>query len=145
MFFVLRSSMGSLRDALVQAGLADKNAKKKQEEKRSKPVENQSSKKVHSHQEHRTICENCDKGYPDVEKYLHRSPVVKGQWLCLNCADEFMIPDTFRATAQSEYARRKIFVRRFGRTNKGQLAKEDSREGDNSKERDRKPHHRNSK
>jgi len=115
--------MGSLQDALVRAGLADKDKAEKQQQKQQKKQQDRQQVKeikpqvkMHSHHEHRTICEHCDRPYPDVEKYRHKNPVIRGFWLCLNCADDFMIPDELRETAQSEYNRKNIFRRRFGKT-----------------------------
>lgn len=68
------------------------------------------------HQKHQTFCECCDKTMPDVERYDHGNPHLKAIWICCQCADTHTIPDTCRMTNQSEYARKGIFRREFGRT-----------------------------
>ena len=131
--------MGSLQDALFKAGVVKKGKKTEKKGLENKKQEKHEKKKIHSHQEHQTTCENCSRTYPDVERYKHRSPVVNGQWLCQNCADEFMISDEFRLTSQSEYNRSGIFRRRFGKTLKHlplvEKEKEREREKENEKTR----------
>lgn len=72
--------------------------------------------KKHTHQGHRTFCENCKNILPDVEFYNHRNPDVTGKWICTDCADKNWIPDEVRQTAQSEAARNGIFKRAYGKT-----------------------------
>ncbi len=104
--------MGSLKDALVNAGFES-----------TKPVVKKKTtttrgprKKVHTHQSHQTVCGNCNKSTPDVEFYNHRSKITRARWLCVICADENSISDETRETNQSEYSRKNIFRREFGRT-----------------------------
>ena len=104
--------MGSLKDALMKAGLKPS----KSENERPKPKRNKVIKKVHTHQQERNFCEVCNRTLPDVEMYKHRNPVVNASWICLQCADKNMISDDFRETNQSEYSRKGIFRREFGRT-----------------------------
>ena len=58
-----------------------------------------------AHQEQRNFCEVCDQVHPDVELYKHRNPTTEAEWICVRCADQLQIADTFRRTAQSHASR----------------------------------------
>ncbi len=108
--------MSSLKDQLLKAGFKPSpkpETKPKLEPKKAPPPP---SKPKHSHQGHRTFCENCKNILPDVEFYNHRNPDVTGKWICTDCADKNWIPDEVRKTAQSEASRNGIFKRAFGKT-----------------------------
>jgi hypothetical protein len=68
------------------------------------------------HQEQRNYCEACDQIRPDVELYKHRNPTTDAEWICVRCADQLQIPDTFRKTAQSDTSIKKMFRREYGAT-----------------------------
>ena len=105
--------MGSLKDSLEKAGFR---ATKPIPEKKEKKASYQPKKKMHTHQGHRNFCEVCNRTFPDVECYNHTLPNVKAKWICVQCADRLGIPDNCRETKQSEYARKGIFRREYGRT-----------------------------
>jgi hypothetical protein len=104
--------MGSLKDALLKAGI-------KETPKPSAPVdpnlrEKLAKKKITEvvvHQEQRNFCEACDQVRPDVEFYKHRNPTTEAEWICVRCADQLQIADTFRQTAQSDTNIKKLFRR----------------------------------
>lgn len=101
----------SMKDALLKAGY--KTAKMENE----RPKVNAKQKtQTQVHQEERNFCEVCNSVQPDVERYKHRNALIDAQWICTKCADENMIHDKFRVTAQSDYSKKKIFSRRFGPT-----------------------------
>ncbi|MFI5390079.1 MAG: hypothetical protein ACHQYQ_01865 [Bacteriovoracales bacterium] len=109
----------SLKEQLLKAGFKQtpKPAPKpKPEAKKPAPPAPIPQKPKHSHQGHRTFCENCKNILPDVEFYNHRNPDVTGKWICTDCADKNWIPDEVRTTAQSEASRNGIFKRAFGKT-----------------------------
>ena len=106
--------MGSLKDALLKAGIKEtqKPVAPNQREKLAK-------KKVTEdvvHQEQRNFCEACDQVRPDVELYKHRNPTTEAEWICVRCADQLQIADTFRRTAQSDTSIKKLFRREYGAT-----------------------------
>ncbi len=106
--------MGSLKDALLKVGI-------KETPKPSAPNQREKLKKkqvteVVVHQEQRNFCENCDQVRPDVELYKHRNPTTEAEWICVRCADQLQIADTFRKTAQSDTSIRKMFRREYGAT-----------------------------
>ena len=106
--------MGSLKDALAKIGIkeAPKPIAPNQREKIAK-------KKVTEdvvHQEQRNFCEACDQVRPDVELYKHRNPTTEADWICVRCADQLQIADTFRKTAQSDTSIKKLFRREYGAT-----------------------------
>lgn len=106
--------MGSMKDALLKIGLQPS----KTQNERPKPKLKRPEKIIHSHQQERNFCEVCNRTLPDVEMYKHRNPVINASWICLQCADKNMISDDSRETCQSEYSRKGIFRREFGRTKK---------------------------
>lgn len=106
--------MGSMKDALAKIGIKEtpKPAAPNQREKIAK-------KKVTEdvvHQEQRNFCEACDQVRPDVELYKHRNPTTEAEWICVRCADQLQIADTFRKTAQSDTSIKKLFRREYGAT-----------------------------
>lgn len=122
----------SMKDALQKLGLKPTVKKNERPKFKSKPrpnlprpnpnpkprsrINDRPVEKMHTHQEHRTICDHCMKSYPDVEFYRHRNPCVEVEWLCCRCADDNCINDECRQTKQSEYSRKRIFRRNYGRT-----------------------------
>jgi hypothetical protein len=103
--------MGSLKDALIKAGVTTT----KTQNIRVK-VDKKEKTKTMSHQEQRNFCEVCDQVHPDVELYKHRNPTTEAEWICVRCADQLQIADTFRKTAQSDTSIRKMFRREYGAT-----------------------------
>jgi hypothetical protein len=106
--------MGSLKDELMKAGL-----KATQSPKAANEREQINKKKVTEaiiHQEQRNFCEECQQVRPDVELYYHRNPTTEAEWICVKCADQLKILDTFRQTAQSDTSIRKMFRREHGVT-----------------------------
>lgn len=104
--------MSSLKDALLKAGVKGTHT----ENERKHTVPKKELKKTEIHQEQRNYCEVCNCTMPDVERYRHRNPLLEAQWICIKCADKYMIDDKFRVTVQSDYAKRNIFRREYGRT-----------------------------
>jgi hypothetical protein len=106
--------MGSMKDALLKAGLKGTPTPKAENER-----EKLSKKKITEtviHQEQRNYCEECRQVYPDVELYYHNNPTTEAEWICVRCADQLKIADTFRKTAQSDTSIRKMFRREYGAT-----------------------------
>ena len=112
--------MGSLKDALLKAGL-----KATTPPKAPTPVNAPNERAViHKkkitetivHQEQRNFCEECQQVYPDVEFYVHRNPTTEAQWICVRCADRLKILDTCRMTAQSDTSLKRLFRREHGAT-----------------------------
>ncbi len=106
--------MGSLKDELLKAGL-------KATQKPKAPNEREQIKKKQVteaviHQEQRNFCEECQLVRPDVELYYHRNPTTEAEWICVKCADQLKIADTFRQTAQSDTSIKKMFRREHGAT-----------------------------
>ncbi len=101
----------SLKDALLKAGF---NSTKKENDRVPKRKKDQT--KTQKHQFHRNFCEVCEAVHPDVERFKHRSPIIDGEWICLNCADKNEIHDQFRITNQSDVARAKRYRRFYGPT-----------------------------
>ncbi|MFH1652843.1 MAG: hypothetical protein ABIE74_02195 [Pseudomonadota bacterium] len=109
--------MKQLKDAFMKAGInpVKYETKEDKREKATKSLLKKSDAAIKK--EHiQTICENCQKTAPDVERYNHRNRLIRGNWLCLQCADENSIDDSFRTTSQSTHSRQKMFRRRYGRT-----------------------------
>ena len=104
--------MSSIKDALMKAGFRPT---KKENERERRPKFEQVQKSV-IHQEQRNYCESCQMVHPDVEHYKHRNPTVEAEWICVACADRHMISDEFRVSNQSDFAKRNLFRREFGRT-----------------------------
>jgi RNase P subunit RPR2 len=107
-------SMGSLKDALLKAGLKETPSPKTQNQREALP-----KKKVTesvAHQEQRNFCEECQQVLPDVELYHHRNPTTEAEWICVKCADRLKIPDTCRRTAQSDTSIKRMFRREHGAT-----------------------------
>jgi RNase P subunit RPR2 len=103
--------MGSLKDALLKAGVTTA----KTPNLRVK-IDKKEKTKTISHQEQRNFCEVCDQVQPDVELYRHRNPTTEAEWICVRCADQLQIADSFRRTAQSDTSIRKMFRREYGAT-----------------------------
>jgi len=133
----------SLKDALQQAGI--KSSYQENERKRKAPKQ---KKKVEKFQEARNFCEQCQTIQPDVERYKHKIATVDARWICVRCADYLSIPDEVRDTHQSDFAKRGVFRREFGRTkkffnNSGEKSSSGRREGgrDFQKKRGEHPRH----
>ncbi|MCP4911923.1 MAG: hypothetical protein GY909_02300 [Oligoflexia bacterium] len=103
--------MGSMKDALLKAGL--KSTKTENHRESAKGRERKQSEK---HQHTRNFCEHCETTHPDVERYRHRNPTTSAEWICVACADRLMIDDKFRATHQSDFAKKNMFKRFYGST-----------------------------
>ena len=103
--------MGSLKDALLKAGLSS--TKNENHRDSAKGRERKQSEK---HQHARNFCEQCNSTQPDVERYKHRNPTTDAEWICVACADRLMIHDQFRVTQQSDFSKRKMFRREYGET-----------------------------
>jgi AraC-like DNA-binding protein len=106
--------MGIMKDALLKAGLKPTANPKAQNER-----EVIAKKKVTEsivHQEQRNFCEECQQVRPDVELYYHRNPTTEAEWICVKCADQLKIADTFRQTAQSDTSIKRMFRREHGAT-----------------------------
>ena len=111
--------MDQLKQALIDAGLVTND--KLKEERREKMTEQHIKKQHHAAHEHhlRIVCEHCKKTTPDVEYYEHKNRLIGDKkWLCMRCADDGMIDDTVRATAQCQNAKMGLFIRQYGRTKK---------------------------
>lgn len=109
----------SLKDALEKAGLKSSGPKNEHPRKPKKPKSSGKPKKaIEKHQQQRNFCECCKKVAPDVELYKHNNRSLQAKWLCIVCADEYLIPDDVRQSNQSDFARRGTFRRRYGRTKK---------------------------
>jgi len=105
----------SLKDALLDAGFKGKKSINEREKVKKKDVRTSSV----IHQEQRNFCEVCELIQPDVELYKHRNPVIHdAEWICSKCADENQVPDKFRQTNQSDFAKKRRFMRQFGETRK---------------------------
>ncbi len=109
--------MGSLKDALLKAGIKPTPVAKspKAQNEREKIAKKQITETV-IHQEQRNYCEACEQVRPDVELYKHRNPTTDAEWICLRCADQLQILDSFRKTAQSDTSVKKMFRREYGAT-----------------------------
>jgi molybdenum cofactor biosynthesis enzyme MoaA len=109
--------MGSLKDELLKAGLKATQAPKpaKAQNEREQIKKKQMTEAI-IHQEQRNFCEECNQVRPDVELYYHRNPTTEAEWICVKCADQLKIADTFRQTAQSDTSIRKMFRREHGAT-----------------------------
>jgi hypothetical protein len=70
-------------------------------------------KKHEHHFKTRNFCDQCQKTLPDVELYEQRG---RTKWMCVLCADELMILDENRRTAQSDFSKKGMFRRQYGRT-----------------------------
>jgi hypothetical protein len=106
--------MGSLKDAMLKVGLKE-TAKPSANNQREKVAKKQLTQEV-VHQEQRNFCEHCELIQPDVELYKHRNPTTDAEWICVRCADQLQIADTFRKTAQSDTSIRRMFRREYGAT-----------------------------
>lgn len=109
--------MGSLKDAMLKAGIKPTPVAKspKAQNEREKIAKKQITETV-IHQEQRNYCEACEQVRPDVELYKHRNPTTDAEWICLRCADQLQILDSFRKTAQSDTSIKKMFRREYGAT-----------------------------
>ena len=106
--------MGSIKDALFKIGI--KEAQKPVAPNEREKLAKKKVTEVVVHQEQRNFCENCDQVRPDVELYKHRNPTTEAEWICVRCADQLQILDTFRKTAQSDTSIKKMFRREYGAT-----------------------------
>ncbi len=106
--------MGSLKDELLKAGLKATTVPKAPNE-RDKIAKKKVTESI-IHQEQRNFCEECQQVRPDVELYHHRNPTTEAEWICVRCADQLKIADTFRQTAQSDTSIKKMFRREHGAT-----------------------------
>lgn len=104
-----------LKAALMNAGLVSQ-----KDLAREKVKEQHMKKSAKMREDHiRIMCEACGKTAPDVERYRHPNRRIEGkEWLCIPCADEYMIDDECRLTHQSSQAKTGMFSRRYGRTKK---------------------------
>ena len=112
--------MGSLKDALKNAGFRQSN----QENERERKAKFSKVKNSVNHQAQRNYCEVCETIQPDVEKYNHRNPTITARWICSSCADKNLIDDKFRVTAQSDFSIKKTFKREYGATRKDLTSQE---------------------
>jgi len=108
----------SLKDALMQAGLVDKDQPERdKEKKRRENIQKKGPEQTGIHTHHiRTDCDQCKNCSPDVEFYEHRNRQLTAKWLCVECADKFSISDDFRQTKQSSHAKSGMFRRFYGHT-----------------------------
>lgn len=106
--------MGSLKDALLKAGLKGSSSAKDQNKRKFVPKSEVT--KSMTHQKQRNYCEECDTTQPDVELYKHSMPTTNAEWMCVRCADKLKIADKFRKTAQSDTSIRNMFKREYGAT-----------------------------
>lgn len=108
--------MSSLKDALEKAGF--KPTKKENVRPKLKKRELTVQEK---HQTQCNYCEVCQKTLPDVEQYKHPIAFIDAEWICLACADKNKIDDKFRTTAQSDFAKKGIFKREYGPTQRNSV------------------------
>jgi RNase P subunit RPR2 len=108
------SFMGSLKDALLKAGLKETVSPKAHNQREEIAKKKKTEAVVH--QEQRNYCEECQQVLPDVELYHHRNPTTEAEWICVKCADRLKIPDTCRKTAQSDTSIKRMFRREHGAT-----------------------------
>ena len=106
--------MRSLKDQLLKAGLKATQTPKAQNER--EVIKKKQVTEAIIHQEQRNFCEECQQVRPDVELYYHRNPTTEAEWICVKCADQLKIADTFRQTAQSDTSIKKMFRREHGAT-----------------------------
>lgn len=106
--------MGIMKDALLKAGLKETTTPKSVNHREELPKKKKSEEAAH--QQQRNFCEQCQQVRPDVELYHHRNPTTEAEWICVKCADQLKIADTFRKTAQSDTSIRKMFRREHGAT-----------------------------
>ncbi len=126
----VKRTMGDLRDKLIRAGFLSTELKKEFEKgspkQRRLPPDGEKKKRSNQNSDNpsregsamhsRTLCEQCGKTTPDVECYHHSIRRLRGEWLCVACADEFCIDDKIRVTNGSQHARTGLFRRNYGRT-----------------------------
>ncbi len=107
-----------LKQALINAGMIKEEKLKDLEREKVRRKHTQDSAHIRQDQL-RIVCDACGKSAPDVERYQHRNRLIEGkEWLCLRCADDHMIDDTCRFTAQSTQSKSGLFRRQYGRTRK---------------------------
>ncbi len=108
-----------LKQALINAGIVKQEELRKEVE-REKVLKKHTQSGAHIREDQlRIVCDACKKSAPDVERYLHRNRLIEGkEWLCLRCADDYMIDDKFRTSAQSTQSKSGLFRRQYGRTHK---------------------------
>ncbi|MFN8370581.1 MAG: hypothetical protein U0T83_08165 [Bacteriovoracaceae bacterium] len=113
--------MGSLKDALLKAGLKETPKPKVENVKahnERKAIPKKKETESMAHQKQRNFCEECRQIHPDVEQYFHKNPTTDAEWICIRCADRLQILDNTRQTAQSDTSIRKMFRREYGATKK---------------------------
>ena len=103
-----------MKNALLKAGFKATQTAKGQNEREAVPKKKKTEEMIH--QEQRNYCEECEQVRPDVELYFHRNPTTEAEWICVKCADQLKIADTFRQTAQSDTSIKKMFRREHGAT-----------------------------
>lgn len=103
--------MGSMKDAMLKAGLSTTKGQNERQSSRGRVKE--ASEK---HQETRNFCEVCDLIQPDVERFKHRNPTIDAEWICSACVDRNQIDDKFRVTHQSDFAKAGRYRREYGAT-----------------------------
>lgn len=104
----------SMKNALLKAGFKETQTAKTQNEREKISKKKKTEEMIH--QEQRNFCEECEQVRPDVELYHHRNPTTEAEWICVKCADQLKIADTFRKTAQSDTSIKKMFRREHGAT-----------------------------
>lgn len=109
---------GSLKDALIKAGVVSKDSIDRQKENaRREKIQQKGPSQEGIHAHHiRTDCANCGKNASDVEYYEHSNRSIEAKWLCMICADKAWIKDECRQTNQSSHAKAGKFRREFGAT-----------------------------
>ena len=85
--------MGSLKDELMKAGL--KATQKPKDPNEREVIKKKKITEEVTHQQQRNFCEECQQVRPDVELYFHRNPTTEAEWICVKCADQLKILDTF--------------------------------------------------
>ncbi len=101
----------SLKNAFEKAGIKTSKSENHRKHKPKKEVA-----KVERHQETRIFCEFCETTQQDVERYVHKMPLVDAEWICVNCADKNSIHDDTRTTQQSTASKNRMFQRFYGPT-----------------------------
>jgi hypothetical protein len=109
---------GSLKDALIKAGVVSKdNIDLEKEKVRREKIQSKGPSQEGIHAHHiRTDCDHCRKNASDVEYYEHFNRSIEAKWLCMVCADKGWIKDDCRQTNQSSHSKSGVFRREFGAT-----------------------------
>jgi hypothetical protein len=106
--------MGSMKDALLKAGLKPSTTAKDQNTREN--INKKKAPESVAHQYQRNFCEECQTTQPDVEQYRHNLPTTEAEWICLRCADRLRIHDKFRRSTQSDTSIKRLFKREHGPT-----------------------------